>query len=321
VIEIKRWTDGTVLYTAENAQDVRQALREAVEADILLQHADLRDLDLTDLELDGGRFVGSRFVGSRFVGSRFVGSRFDGSSFDGSSFVGSRFVGSRFVGSSFVGSRFVGSRFVGSSFVGSRFVGSRFDGSSFVGSRFVGSRFDGSSFDGSSFVGSSFDGSSFVGSRFVGSRFVGSRFVGSRFVGSSFDGSTDNPGHPFYGIRLDVWAILDAAPGEVAALREKMLAGEIDGSVYQGECACLCGTIANAQGVPYTDLEGITPDAERPAERWFGPIRRGDKPTDNLDADDITDGVYALTIALRWVDQWLESRLRIAEMLGRPEAA
>jgi hypothetical protein len=43
--------------------------------------------------------------------------------------------------------------------------------------------------------------------------------------------------------RADLWAILDAAPAEVAALREKVVAGEINGSTYEGACACLCGTI------------------------------------------------------------------------------
>jgi hypothetical protein len=179
------------------------------------------------------------------------------------------------------------------------------------------SRFDGSRFDGSRFVGSSF-----VGSRFDGSRFDGSRFVGSSFVGSSFDGSWGQVGHPFYEIRQDVWAILDAAPNEVAALREKMVAGEIDGSTYAGECACLCGTIAQSQGLDGVDqLVGIKPDAGRPAERWFAAISPGDQPTDDLDAEDIDRGVYAISVALRWVDEWREHRLALAKTLLASEAA
>jgi hypothetical protein len=42
--------------------------------------------------------------------------------------------------------------------------------------------------------------------------------------------------------------VLSAAPAEVPTLLAKVRAGEVDGSVYEGVCACLLGTIANARG-------------------------------------------------------------------------
>ena len=58
-IEIKRWTDGAVLYTAEHAQDVRAAVREAVAKRAYLQGADLRGADLQRADLQGAYLRGA----------------------------------------------------------------------------------------------------------------------------------------------------------------------------------------------------------------------------------------------------------------------
>lgn len=76
-------------------------------------------------------------------------------------------------------------------------------------------------------------------------------------------------------IRDDVWAVLAAAPGEAYAVRDALAAGSVDGSVYEGPCACLVGTIANARGCKYDAIEGLRPASWRPAERFFMSILSG----------------------------------------------
>jgi hypothetical protein len=77
-------------------------------------------------------------------------------------------------------------------------------------------------------------------------------------------------------IRNDLFDVLlrsrHEVPGLLLALRE----GRIDGSTYSGECACLCGTIANVRGVNHHTLGFV--DGSRPIERWFLNIGKGDKP-------------------------------------------
>ena len=95
--------------------------------------------------------------------------------------------------------------------------------------------------------------------------------------------------------RDDIWAVLSGAPAEVPTLLAKLRAGEIDGTCYEGACACLIGTIANARHCHYTELATITPDSERPAERFFAAISKGDTPETS----------QPVKIAEGWIVDWL----------------
>jgi uncharacterized protein YjbI with pentapeptide repeats len=96
-------------------------------------------------------------------------------------------------------------------------------------------------------------------------------------------------------IKHDIWGILLHAIPEVPALRAAIAEGRINGSVYEGECACLCGTIANARKCEVEDLEGITPDNSSMAERFFMGIKEDDTPATNA----------VSKIALEWVDEFI----------------
>ena len=82
------------------------------------------------------------------------------------------------------------------------------------------------------------------------------------------------------GQKNDFWAILLHAPAEIQGLRLALIEGRVDGSTYEGPCACLVGTIANVRNANYQDI-GIKPDSSRPAEQWFMYIKKGDTPETN----------------------------------------
>lgn len=87
-------------------------------------------------------------------------------------------------------------------------------------------------------------------------------------------------------IKMDLFRVLLCAPGEVAGVLAAVQEGQIDGSVYSGECACLVGTIAMLRGIPTADVylgstlvgEGLVPNPASIIERWFAAIREGDTP-------------------------------------------
>ena len=98
------------------------------------------------------------------------------------------------------------------------------------------------------------------------------------------------------GAREDFFSILNIVPAEVPGLLAKLQAGEIDGSVYEGECACLLGTIGKVRHCNYKQIEGLAPNADRPAERWFLALRPGHTPENNQVA----------RITADWIGEWIQ---------------
>jgi len=99
--------------------------------------------------------------------------------------------------------------------------------------------------------------------------------------------------------KADLWLTLSDIGGPLEAQHTlaKLRAGQVNGSTYgsANECACLVGTIANAKGVDYHDVDR---NSDRPAERWFLMIAPGDKPEDE------TGGGFAAKMAVEWIEQW-----------------
>ena len=110
-------------------------------------------------------------------------------------------------------------------------------------------------------------------------------------------------------IKADLWAVLGAAPHEVAGLRAALQAGRINGSTYTGKCACLVGTIANIQHCGINDIPGLHPDSNRLAERWFLAIAPGDTPENHAVAK-LTD---------EWIGEWQSLTLFDMPASGRTE--
>lgn len=85
----------------------------------------------------------------------------------------------------------------------------------------------------------------------------------------------------------------------------------MDGSTYEGECACLVGTMEKVGQEMGCEVD-LPHRADRPAEQWFAPITPGDKPSEKPE----TEGEFRAQHALDWLDEWTASRQRIAEALA-----
>jgi hypothetical protein len=97
----------------------------------------------------------------------------------------------------------------------------------------------------------------------------------------------------FNPIKADFWMVLLSAPFEIVGLRSALIEGRVDGSTYEGDCACLVGTIANVRHADYQQI-GIKPDSSRAAERWFMGIKKGDTPETN----------QISKITVEWLDEF-----------------
>ena len=79
--------------------------------------------------------------------------------------------------------------------------------------------------------------------------------------------------------------IFNYTRSELPYLREKLIAGEVDGSQYEGDCWCLVGSLAKSKKVDVDKYCGVIPFYEKspqnPAETWFLNITQGDTPENN----------------------------------------
>ena len=81
---------------------------------------------------------------------------------------------------------------------------------------------------------------------------------------------------------------------EIAALKQSLIEGKIDGTQYEGTCACFKGTIANARHCKFNELVGLEPDGNSPSELWYFGIKKGDTPENSLIAK----------ITLEWIEEF-----------------
>jgi uncharacterized protein YjbI with pentapeptide repeats len=117
-------------------------------------------------------------------------------------------------------------------------------------------------------------------------------------------------------IKADFIAEVLKLPFELEFLRSALVDGEVDGSTYSGECACLAGTLAHAKGISRYNgevIEGAVPftaNASSPRERFFLAIREGDTPETNP----------ASQIALEWTDEAIRMRDAIVAQANKKGA-
>ena len=82
----------------------------------------------------------------------------------------------------------------------------------------------------------------------------------------------------------DILFIFSCLKSEVPFLREKLIKGEIEGTQYEGDCACLIGSLANADGGIEKVCEAIPfykKGTHNPGEAFFLNIHKGDTPENN----------------------------------------
>ncbi len=83
----------------------------------------------------------------------------------------------------------------------------------------------------------------------------------------------------------DILFIFQCLKSELPAFKDKLIAGEIDGSQYTGDCACLVGTLAKTKGEDVDKICSSIPfyqkGTQNMGETWFLNIRKGDTPENN----------------------------------------
>jgi uncharacterized protein YjbI with pentapeptide repeats len=95
-------------------------------------------------------------------------------------------------------------------------------------------------------------------------------------------------------IKKDFFDVLLRAIPEINNLKNALLAGKIDGSTYDGECACLCGTLEKSNIPKIKEKMRDIRDSDRPIERFFLGIKPRDTPKNNQFSK----------LALEWIEEF-----------------
>jgi len=141
----------------------------------------------------------------------------------------------------------------------------------------------------------------------------GADLSGANLRGAALGGA--NLGRADLGrVRADFLAEVLALPSELEALRDAIIMGKIDGSTYNGECACLAGTLAKARGdqnysgdnITVADAVTFHASSYSPREMFFTAIQPGDTPETNA----------ASEVALAWTNEAIAIRDNIRATMG-----
>jgi uncharacterized protein YjbI with pentapeptide repeats len=141
-------------------------------------------------------------------------------------------------------------------------------------------------------------GADLTGAYLKGAYLTGADLTGAYLKGADLKGADLEP------IKYDLWAVLCCAPAEASGLRQALVEGRVNGSTYEGECACLVGTIANVKHCSYDQVPNLKPNSDRPIERFFMGIKTGDTPEKSQFSK----------FAVEWIDEWVKNLSQAFEL-------
>ena len=235
--------------------------------------ANLTGADLRDAYLAGANLTGADLRDANLAGANLADANLAGADLRDAYLAGAYLVDAYLAGANLAGAYLTGAYLADAYLAGAYLAGAYLVDANLVDANLAGAYLA---------------GAYLVDANLTGANLVDAYLAGANLAGADLTDADLTP------IRSDLFAVLDSAPNEVAGLLAALEAGKIDGSTYEGECACLVGTIANVRHCTYRDLGALKPDSRRPAERWFLAIRPGDAPATS----------HVARITAEWIREW-----------------
>ena len=137
MIEIKSRWDGSVLYTAENAQDVRRALEEAVKGGADLRGAYLSDANLRGAYLSGANLSGADLGDADLSGANLGDANLGGANLGDADLSGANLSGAD-LGDADLGDAYLGGAYLGGANLRGANLGDAYLGDANLGDAYLG---------------------------------------------------------------------------------------------------------------------------------------------------------------------------------------
>lgn len=305
-IEIRSRWDGSLLYSAD-AANRKEALERACHAGIHLSGAALASAHLVDVRLAGTDLTCANLSGANLAGADFSGAYLSGADFVRASLIKATLFDASLAKADLSRAGLFGAGFIRADLTGADLTGANLTGANLTRANLTRANLTGADLTGANLAGTNLTKATLVKATLDEASFLeacleSTDFTSARLIGTAFNDASQLEKAELGPIKADLWNILDAVPAEAAGLLRALREGRIDGRIYEGECACLVGTLANVRGVHYRKLSGVMPNSWRPAEIWFSPFRQGHTPSTSL----------LSFIAEKWIVEWQEEMAKAA---------
>ena len=258
-IEIKNRFTGSILFEWESENNT---IKETIER----------------ANLEGANLKGAYLEGAYLKGANLEGANLEGAYLEGAYLMGANLGGANLGGAYLEGAYLKGAHLKGAYLKGAYLERANLERANLMGANIIGANLDGANLD-----GAYLDGAYLKGAYLKGANLEGANLEGAYLKDANLSR-----------IKYDFFGRLLTHKNETEALKQAIIEGKVNGSVYEGECCCFVGTIANALKCNYTNLPILKPDPNSPTERWFLGIKKGDAPETN----------QISKITLEWIEEF-----------------
>ena len=150
-------------------------------------------------------------------------------------------------------------------------------------------------------------GANLEGTNLEGANLEYANLMGANLKNANLEGTNLEDANLTFA-KSDMFAKLLRTPLEADNLLKAVKEGRINGSVYEGECACFAGTIAKNRRIKVHEL-AFEVSANSPVERFFLGIKKGDTPENHP----------LSKIAADWVQEFIVLRDAIRGSGAQPQ--
>jgi len=189
--------------------------------------------------------------------------------------------GADLYGANLYGADLRGADLRGANLRGANLYGADLRGANLRGADLRGANLYGANLRGANLHGANLRGANLRGANLYGANLRGANLYGANLYGADLD---KLPKSYINSCSRDMLFIFEHLKSELPGLRKALVEGKINGTQYEGDCACLIGTLGKLDGgidnvcetIPFYE-KGV----ENPSESWFLNIREGDTPENN----------------------------------------
>jgi uncharacterized protein YjbI with pentapeptide repeats len=277
-ISILHRFSGAVLFTSEESETLAAAVRAAIAARANLYGADLYGANLRDADLYGANLRGAELCGADLYGADLYGANLRDANLCDADLCGAVLCGANLRDANLCGANLCDANLRGADLCDANLCGTNLCDANLCDA----------DLRSANLCGTNLCGANLYGANLRDANLRDAVLCGANLCGANLCGADMAP------IRNDFWDVLIRARHEIAGLRLALIEGRVNGSTYEGDCACLVGTIANIKHVEYKSMELLKPDSSRPIEQFFFGINKGDTPETSQHSK----------IVIGWIDEF-----------------